>query len=82
MVAAEIKQLLENTLSACTAIIVSADDVHFNATVISPDFSEKTRLQKQQLVYAALGDNINNGAIHAISIRTFTPVEWQIECER
>jgi acid stress-induced BolA-like protein IbaG/YrbA len=46
------------------------------AVVISPEFSGKSRIQKQQLVYATLGDTIANGTLHAISIKTFTPEEW------
>jgi acid stress-induced BolA-like protein IbaG/YrbA len=72
----EIKMLIEDNLNAATATVTGADGVHFEAIVVSPDFSEKSRIQKQQLVYAALGDRIANGTIHAISIKTFTPEEW------
>jgi acid stress-induced BolA-like protein IbaG/YrbA len=76
MHADDIKKLIENGLKECTATVAGADGVHFDATVISPAFSGKTRIQKQQLVYATLGDRIANGTIHALSIKTFTPEEW------
>jgi acid stress-induced BolA-like protein IbaG/YrbA len=72
-----IKQLIEAKLQECTAIIEGEDGRHFTATVISPEFSGKNRIQKQQLVYATLGNHIADGTIHAISIKTFTPEEWQ-----
>lgn len=72
----EIKNLIENTLLDCTTIIEGDDGVHFNAVVISQEFTGKNRLQRQRMVYAALGDKINNGTIHAISFKTFTPTEW------
>ena len=73
----DIKQLIETGLKDCTAIVEGDDGVHFNATVISPEFAGKNRVQKQQLVYATLGNRIIDGTIHAISIKTLTPEEWQ-----
>lgn len=76
MHAHEIKQLIENGLTKCTAIVEGDDGVHFTASVMTPDFVGKNRIQKQQMVYATLGDRIHNGTIHALSIKTFTPDEW------
>ncbi len=73
----EIKNLIETHLTQCTAMVEGDDGVHFTATVISPDFSGKNRIQKQQMVYATLGNRIQDGTIHALSIKTFTPDEWQ-----
>ena len=57
-------------------VTVDGDGRHFNAIVITPEFSGKSRIEKQQLVHATLGDRIATGVIHAISIKTFTPDEW------
>lgn len=73
----DIKQLIENHLRDSKALIEGEDGRHYTAIVISPEFSGKSRIQKQQLVYAALGNHIADGTIHAISIKTFTPDEWQ-----
>lgn len=77
MQAAQIKQLIETGLKESTVLVEGEDGRHFAATVISPEFSGKNRIQKQQLVYATLGSHIADGTIHAISIKTFTPDEWQ-----
>jgi acid stress-induced BolA-like protein IbaG/YrbA len=77
MHAKDIQQLIETGLTNCQAIVEGEDGVHFNATVITPDFSGKNRIQKQQMVYATLGNRIQDGTIHALSIKTFTPEEWQ-----
>ena len=71
-----IKDLIEAGMQDTTAL-VDGDGRHFNAIVISPAFSGKNRVQKQQLVYATLGNRIADGSIHALSIKTFTPDEWQ-----
>lgn len=72
----EIKKLIEQGINNCTAFIEGDDGRHFKAVVISPDFLHKSRIEQQQLVYTALGDTINNGAIHAISVKTYTPEAW------
>jgi acid stress-induced BolA-like protein IbaG/YrbA len=77
MHANDIKQLIESGLTDCTALVEGEDGVHFSATIISPDFAGKNRVQKQQLVYATLGNRIADGTIHALSIKTLTPDEWQ-----
>lgn len=73
----EIKQLIENGLTNCTAVVEGEDGVHFTAIVVTPDFIGKNRIQKQQLVHATLSNHLQNGTIHALSIKTFTPDEWQ-----
>jgi len=59
--------------------IVDGDGTHFNAIVIFDGFANMNRIQKQQCVYASLGDTIATGTLHAISIKTFTPTEWQLQ---
>jgi acid stress-induced BolA-like protein IbaG/YrbA len=39
-------------------------------------FEGKSRVQRHQLVYSALGDRMRH-EIHALSMRTLTPAEWQ-----
>lgn len=48
----------------------------FEATVISDAFDGKNLLAKHRMVYAALDSHIKSGAIHALSIRAYTPDEW------
>lgn len=73
MRADDIKQLIESGLQGSNAIVEGDDGVHFTATVISPAFEGKSRIQRQQLVYATLGNRIQDGTIHALSIKTLTP---------
>jgi acid stress-induced BolA-like protein IbaG/YrbA len=75
MHANEVKKLIENGLQDCTATVDGEDGRHFSALVISPAFAGKNRIQKQQMVYATLGNHIANGTIHAISIKALTPDE-------
>jgi acid stress-induced BolA-like protein IbaG/YrbA len=57
---------------------IEGDGHHFNAVIVSPAFNGKSRIQQHQLVYRALGDRMK-ADIHALSMRTLTPEEWQHE---
>jgi len=57
---------------------VVGDGQHFQALVVSPAFDGKSRIQRHQMVYAALGDRMRE-EIHALSMRTLTPAEWQAQ---
>ena len=60
---------------ACERVEVSGDGQHFQALVVSSAFEGKSRVQRHQLVYGALGDRMRE-EIHALSMRTLTPDEW------
>ena len=48
---------------------------HFRALVVAARFEGKGRVERQRMVYAALGD-LMSGAIHALAMQTLTPEEW------
>jgi len=70
-----IKQGIESGL-ACEHVEVIGDGQHFQAIVVSAQFAGKNRVQRHQLVYGALGERMRE-EIHALSMRTLTPQEWQ-----
>ena len=59
---------------ACERVEVAGDGQHFQALVVSAAFAGKSRVQRHQLVYAALGDRMRE-EIHALSMQTLTPEE-------
>ncbi len=59
----------------CAHIEVIGDGQHFQALIVAEAFSGKSRVQRHQLVYAALGERMRE-EIHALSMRTLTPEEW------
>ena len=61
---------------ACEHVEVLGDGQHFQALIVSPEFAGRNRVQRHQLVYAALGDRMRE-EIHALSMRTLTPEEWR-----
>lgn len=74
MDAATIKQMIENQLEDAMVDVQGDDGVHFEATIISPAFEGLSPIKRHRLVYAALGDAMQQ-AIHALSITAKTPSE-------
>ena len=60
----------------CERVEVNGDGQHFQALVVSKDFAGKSRIQRHQLVYAALGDRMRE-EVHALSMKTLTPEEFE-----
>ena len=60
---------------ACERVEVVGDGQHFQALVVCAAFEGKSRVQRHQMVYAALGERMRE-EIHALSMRTLTPEEW------
>ncbi len=47
---------------------------HFRLTIVAAAFAGKSRIERQRLVFAALGDLMQTD-IHALSITALTPAE-------
>lgn len=60
----------------CEELRVAGDGQHFEALIVTNAFEGKSRVQRHQLVYQALGDRMRQ-EIHALSMRTMTPEEWR-----
>jgi len=69
----QVQSYIENGLR-CSEVRVVGDGEHFEALVVSEAFRGKSRVQRHQLVYVALGERMR-GEIHALSMRTLTPEE-------
>ncbi len=60
----------------CRHVEVTGDGHHFEAVIVSELFRGKSKVQQHQLVYRALGDRMRE-EIHALSMKTLRPEEWQ-----
>ena len=59
----------------CEHVEVRGDGAHFEAVIVSTAFAGLSRIRQHQLVYAALGDRMRE-EIHALSMQTLTPEQW------
>ena len=71
----DVKRYIEEGLN-CDQVAVEGDGHHFEALIVSDEFDGKTRVQRHQLVYRALGERMKE-EIHALSMKTLTPREWR-----
>lgn len=70
----EIKALIETGLPGSQAL-VGGDGYHYQVTVTWEQFNGMSQVKRQQQVYGCLQANIASGALHAISMKTYTPDE-------
>ncbi|MCF6434872.1 BolA family iron metabolism protein IbaG [Pseudoalteromonas sp. MMG022] len=74
----QVETLLRDALSL-QEVIVKANGNHYEVIAVGECFDGLSRVKKQQLVYGPLMGTISDGTIHAVSIKAFTPTEWQRE---
>ena len=60
----------------CDYLRVEGDGHHFEAVIVSSEFRGKLRVARHQRVYQSLGERMQ-ADIHALSMQTLTPEEWQ-----
>ncbi|OCF94329.1 hypothetical protein A9G08_02255 [Gilliamella sp. wkB195] len=75
----EIIAKLKNSLNLDDVHVMTNDGNHFQVIAVGEMFAELSRVKKQQAIYAPLAEFINDNRIHALSIKTYTPTEWQRE---
>jgi len=71
----EIKALIEAGIKDAQ-VTVNGGEGMFNTTVVSDQFEDLAMVKKQQMVYATVNTQITSGAIHALTIKAYTPKEW------
>ena len=72
----QIEEIIVDNLD-CIFIEVKGDDgTHFEATIVSSLFKDQSMIQQHQMVYQALGSMMKQ-EIHALSMKTITPEQWE-----
>ena len=49
---------------------------HWQVTVVAPAFAGKPMLEQHRMVKGLFEAEIASGALHAFSLKTYTPEEW------
>jgi len=75
----EIKSTLDKALPGSTIEIrdLTGGGDHFQVLVVSASFEGKGLVDQHQMVYGALRESLGNERIHALSLKTYTPEQWQ-----
>jgi acid stress-induced BolA-like protein IbaG/YrbA len=74
--AQQLESYIQQGLSCEFVRVLGDDGTHFEAVIVSTAFEGKRMVQQHQLVYQALGDRMR-AEIHALSMQTYTPQQWQ-----
>ncbi|MGL9735548.1 MAG: BolA family iron metabolism protein IbaG [Symbiopectobacterium sp.] len=72
----EIEEVLMKAL-ALQEVHVTGDGSHFQVVAVGDIFAGMRRIKQQQAVYAPLMEYLADNRIHALSIKAYTPEEWQ-----
>lgn len=71
----EVEQKLRSN-SDVFFVKVDGDGYQYQVTLVSDVFLNKSKVARQQWVYAQLKEFITTGKLHAISMTTWTKEEW------
>ena len=69
---------LEVTNESFMHSVPEGSESHFKLVVVSEKFESKRLVQRHQMVYATLADELA-GPVHALAIHTYTSKEWQVK---
>ncbi|MDH4573583.1 BolA family protein [Salinicola acroporae] len=72
----DVKSRLENQIGGCE-FHIQGEGCNFQVIAVGDVFDGMSPVKRQQLIYGALSDEIASGALHAITIKTFTPAQWE-----
>lgn len=70
-----VQEMIEQGMPG-SRVEVQGDGSKFEAQVVSDTFAGLSTLKRHQQVYAVVGEHITSGAIHALTIKAFTPDEF------
>ena len=50
---------------------------HIQAIVVSPEFENKSLVQQHKIIYDILENEMKSNIIHALTLKTFSPTQWE-----
>lgn len=65
-----------STIGDVNYVKVEGDGYHYQLTIVGDVFLNKSKVARQQWVYAQLKDLITSGKLHALQMKTWTNEEW------
>ena len=75
---AEVRQLIEAGIPDCE-VTVFGEGCSFSVVVVGEVFAGMSPVKRQQRVLATVSQPLSTGALHAISMKVYTPSEWAVD---
>jgi acid stress-induced BolA-like protein IbaG/YrbA len=60
-------------------VYVKSEGSHFQIIAVDDQFDTMARVKRQQMISSPLSEQIADGTIHALTIKTFSQAQWQRE---
>ncbi|MFD2165027.1 BolA family protein [Thalassotalea euphylliae] len=76
MEVSDIEQMIKDAIEL-DELHVAFDGSQCKVIAVADMFGELSRVKRQQAIYGPLSPAISDGRIHAVTIKTFTPDQWQ-----
>ena len=73
---AEVQKLIKNNFPEAI-VIVEGEGCDLNITVVSAQFEGLTMVKQHQSVMLALSEPLTSGRLHAVTLKTHTPQQWE-----
>lgn len=76
-----VKARIEQGLSECQAYVTefSGGTDHYSVIVVTPAFAGVPLLKRHRMVLDLFQAEIGTGEVHALSIKAYTPEQWEVE---
>ncbi len=75
MQAQDVEKLISDQLDNVD-VVVETDGYQYMVRAVGEVFADLNAVKRQQLIYGCLNQQIADGSIHAVVIKTFTPEEF------
>ena len=77
----QLTRLIQQTLPEAQVTVqdLTGTQDHYQATVVADAFAALNRVKQHQLVYQSVQTVMHSGDLHALSLKTYTPEQWQAE---
>lgn len=74
----EIKEKIKKSLNTTHLEVVDLrGGDHIQVIAVSPEFENKTLIEKHKMIYDILAEEMKSNAIHALTLKTYSPGEWE-----
>ncbi|MCC7440855.1 MAG: BolA family transcriptional regulator [Bdellovibrionales bacterium] len=75
----QLKERLERLAPGTEVVIqdLTGTEDHYEAVIVSDSFAGKLRMQQHRMVYALVADEMASGEVHALTLKTYTPEQYQ-----
>jgi stress-induced morphogen len=75
----QLKARLETLGSGTVAEVMDLTGTqdHYQAVIVSPSFEGKMMIEQHRMVFKLVQAEVDSGEVHALTLKTFTPEQYQ-----